>query len=126
MAQSTAGLAARYFFGDLVGGIVLFPIWWYTRGVMVAGKGALGAFASADRNLGFSVWLKNLFVPMYGETELSGRIVSFGVRLGVLLFRGIGVLAWGIAGILMLFVHLVALPVAVIGILYHGLGWIAS
>ena len=126
MAQSTAGLAAKYFFGDLVGGIVLFPVWWYTRGLLVAAKGAAGAFASANRNIGFTVWLKNLFVPMYGETELSGRLVSFGVRLGVLGFRGLGVLAWGTTGILMFFVHLVALPLAVIGILYHGLGWIVS
>lgn len=126
MAQSTAGLAAKYFLGDLVGGIVLFPVWWYTRGLLLAAKGAAGAFASADRTIGFSVWLKNLFVPMYGETELSGRLVSFGVRSAVLAFRGIGVLAWGVSGILLFLLHLVALPLSVIGILYHGLGWIIA
>ncbi|TAK03605.1 hypothetical protein EPO34_00380 [Patescibacteria group bacterium] len=126
MAQSTAGLAARYFFGDLIGGIVLFPVWWYTRGLMIAARGAMGAFASANRAIGFTVWLKNLFVPMYGETELSGKLVSFVVRLGVLAFRGVGVLAWGTTGIVMFFVHLLALPLSIIGILYNGLGWFIS
>ena len=126
MAQSNAGLAMRYFFGDFIGGIVLFPVWWYTRGLLVALNGAVGAFASANRNIGFTVWLKNLFVPMYGETELSGRLVSFAVRLGVLVFRGLGVLLWGTTGILLFFVHAFALPLSILGILYYGLGALAS
>ncbi|OGL66384.1 hypothetical protein A2856_01680 [Candidatus Uhrbacteria bacterium RIFCSPHIGHO2_01_FULL_63_20] len=126
MAQSNAGLAIKYFFGDFVGGVVLFPVWWYTRGLMQAGRWAVGAFSSANRTLGWSIWAKNLFVPMYGETEWSGRIISFGVRFTMLIVRGVGVLVWGVGALALFVFYLIAPPLAVIGILYNAVGSIAS
>jgi hypothetical protein len=120
MAQSAAGLAVKYFVGDLVGGIVLFPVWWYTRGLDLMVAWTRGAFASANRTLGFGIWVKNLFVPMYGETELSGRLVSFSIRLFMIVARGIGVLAWGLLACLALAGYAVALPLAVIGIFFNA------
>ena len=122
MAQSAAGLMLKYFVGDLIGGIVLFPVWWYSRGLALMAHWTSQSFATANRSLGWSLWAKNLFVPMYGETELSGRLVSFAVRLMMIVVRGIGVLAWSAAAGLAFFAYLVALPVAVIGVLYHGAG----
>jgi hypothetical protein len=75
-----------------------------------------------DAWLGFSVWLRNMFVPMYGETQLSGRAISFLVRLMVIAVRGIAVLAWTIIALAVFAAYLLLLPAAVLGIFFHGQG----
>lgn len=122
MAQSAAGLAVKSFVGDLLGGIVLFPVWWYTRGLATMADWTSHSFSTANRSLGWSLWAKNLFVPMYGETDWTGKLVSFGVRFAMIVVRGIGVLAWSAGAGLAFGAYLVALPLAVVGLLYHGAG----
>jgi len=39
--------------------------------------------------LGVLLWLKNLFVPMFGQHDWQGRLVSFLIRLVQLIARGI-------------------------------------
>ena len=62
---------------------------------------------------GIQIWLKNFFVPMYGQTDLAGRLVSVWMRCVVLVgrlsaiaveavLRAIGILAWIAAPILFL------------------------
>lgn len=40
----------------------------------------------------FRIWIRNFFVPMYGQHDWSGRIVSFFMRLVVLIGRLIALL----------------------------------
>lgn len=39
--------------------------------------------------LGVLLWLRNLFVPMFGQHDWQGRLVSFLIRLVQLIARGI-------------------------------------
>ena len=39
--------------------------------------------------MGVLLWLKNLFVPMFGQHDWQGRLVSFLIRLVQLIARGI-------------------------------------
>jgi hypothetical protein len=124
MPSSGTTLAIRYFFVDFLGGIMAFPLWWYTRGLASAVSWVGRSVKTASATLGFNVWVKNLFVPMYGESQLSGRLISFFIRLVMIVVLGIGVAAWTLVAGLLFLVYLVALPAAVLGILFHAGGLI--
>lgn len=124
MPPSGTVLAARYFFVDFLGGIAAFPLWWYTRGLALAVAWVGRTVRGASAALGFGVWVKNVFVPMYGEYQWSGRIISFFIRLIMIIVLGIGVAAWSLAALLLFAVYLVALPAAVLGILFHAGGMV--
>ncbi len=119
MGQQTPLLVLRYFFIDFFGGIVGFPVWWYTRGVALmfawAARSVQGQFVS----LGLGVWMKNLFVPMYGATDIWGKIISFGIRLFMIVFRSIVLVGWIVIVIAVLIAYLVSLPLATLGTLFH-------
>ena len=40
------------------------------------------------------LWLRNLFVPMFGQVDWQGRIVSFFMRLINAIIRGIILFLW--------------------------------
>ncbi|MDP3794193.1 MAG: hypothetical protein Q8R07_05620 [Candidatus Uhrbacteria bacterium] len=84
---SRTGSIAKYFFIDLFGSVVYFPAWWYTKGFF----GVLRYFGQALSyrwtSYQFRIWLKNFFVPMYGQEDWSGRLVSVFMRFFVLLGR---------------------------------------
>ncbi len=120
MASSNLGLAARYFFSDSVGGVVRFPFWWYTRGLAQAADRASASVARAARSLALGVWARNLFVPMYGETGTEGRVISFFVRLAMVLLRGIAVLLWAVLVWTRFGVYALAPAAAAAGLLFHG------
>jgi hypothetical protein len=66
-----------------------FPIWWYSQGWLRFGKLLHGFLSWQSATLGVGVWLKNIFIPMYGQTDFSGRLISFFIRLVQVIFRGI-------------------------------------
>ncbi len=122
MAQNIALIGIKYFFVDLVGGVLSFPVWWYTRGLKLAARFCFGSIKNQWLGLGLSVWLKNLFVPMYGETAISGRIISFFMRIAVLIGKGVLFIIWSIVMVLLFVVYLLVLPFVVLNIIYHA--WI--
>jgi hypothetical protein len=63
------------------------------------------------QSAGLSVWLANFFVPMYGQHDLAGRLVSVVMRFVVLVGRSIGLFVEAI-GYLILLVTWVFLPTA--------------
>ncbi len=119
MEKSSASLAVTYFFKDFLGGIAFFPLWWFTRGLKMVAARAFHSVQEASAYLGLGVWVKNLFVPMYGDTSWQGKIISFFVRLAMIIIRGMGVIAWTIFAFLLLIAYVVSLPLAIIGALYH-------
>jgi len=65
-----------------------FPLWWYTVGLAKTVRGIGHFYHEAETELGFLVWLKNIFVPMYGQYDFAGRLISFIIRLVQVVFRG--------------------------------------
>lgn len=122
MAQSTATLSARYFFVDLLGGIIAFPVWWYTVGFVHMAAWAAHSVRNVSRNLGLSIWVRNLFVPMYGEHGIEGRLISFFMRLVMIIGRGMGVLVWSVIVWTTFALYLVAPAACVFGLLFHAAG----
>lgn len=79
---------------QILGEILYFPIWWYSVGFGRLVKGVWRFWRNQEINLGFSVWAKNLFVPMYGQRDFAGRLISFLIRLVQIIFRGAVLLLW--------------------------------
>ncbi len=94
------------FFLDLV----YFPVWWYSLGTKRAFLSCTGLIADANSNLAPGLWLKNIFVPMFGQTDWQGRITSFFMRLINVIGRGFGLLVWTTV-VWILFVLWLTIPV---------------
>ena len=76
--------------------------------------------------IGFTVWTSNVFVPMYGDSAWSGRLISFVVRLLMILVLGMAIIAWSAFACLLFVFYLLALPAAVLGMLFHAGGILAT
>jgi len=92
---------------QILGEILYFPIWWYTVGFVRLVKGAWRFLSNQEINLGFSVWLKNIFVPMYGQRDIASRLISFVMRSVQIIARGIVLIFWLIIVVLILILWLI-------------------
>ena len=124
--MSPSSLAFKYFFIDLFGGIVRFPFWWYSKGLFSMVTWGVQSVKSYGKSIAFGVWIKNIFVPMFGQQDWQSRIISFFMRAFQILFRSFTLFIWSIVMIVLLIVY-VSLPVFVAGnLLFHFIGVLAS
>jgi hypothetical protein len=79
---------------QILGEILYFPVWWYSVGFGRLLKGSWRFWRDREKSLGFGIWLKNIFVPMYGQRDIASRIISFLVRLVQIIFRGLILVFW--------------------------------
>lgn len=79
---------------EAIGDIIYFPVWWYSRGLILAVQWSLNLFKSGNAILGPGLWLKNIFVPMFGQYDWRGRIISFFMRLANVIGRGLALVVW--------------------------------
>lgn len=92
--------------------IVYFPLWWYTTGARRALLWCAARVGDANSQLAPGLWLKNIFVPMFGQSDLQGRLMSFFMRLMNVILRSIALLFW-MFGVSLLFFGWILLPVGV-------------
>jgi hypothetical protein len=93
MAKS-ANISGLGIFSDILKDIVFFPFWWYSVGLFNISKGLVSFIANKERSLGLGVWIKNIFVPMFGQRDIQGKIISFFIRLIQIIFRSIFLFFW--------------------------------
>lgn len=74
--------------------LIYFPLWWYTSGVKLAGIFCAQLLRDGNSALAPKLWLKNIFVPMFGQYDWQGRLVSFFMRLVNVIGRSIMLLFW--------------------------------
>ena len=89
--KSRVGAVAQLLVVDLAGSIAWFPVWWYTKGLAKVVQAALGALRYRMQAYSFRVWIRNFFVPMYGQYDWTGRLVSIFMRTVVLIGRVIAI-----------------------------------
>ncbi len=122
MVQNAFVLSVRYFVIDLVWGIIFFPFWWYTRGLARFGIWIWSFLTLERQSLSIGIWVKNLFVPMYGTHDIAGRLISIFMRLVQIIGRTFLLGIWSVL-LFALFILYLCLPVlVVIQILYHVVG----
>ncbi|MFA5886645.1 MAG: hypothetical protein WC863_02580 [Patescibacteria group bacterium] len=95
---------------QILGEILYFPIWWYSVGLMLLLKNLVKFWRGQEKALGFSIWLKNIFVPMYGQRDMASRIISFIMRLIQIIFRGAVLLVWFLVVLFILVAWLLSFP----------------
>ncbi len=95
---------------QILGEILYFPVWWYSVGFIRTVKSVFRFWSAREESLGFSVWLKNIFVPMYGQRDIASRVISFVMRLIQVIFRGLILLFW-LAVILAILIIWLAFPI---------------
>lgn len=87
MKNSVTYNTLHFILVKIIWDIVYFPIWWYTKGFCNALRWFGHNIKSVEENLSLIIWLKHMFVPMYGQYSIAGRIISFFMRIVVLSYR---------------------------------------
>ena len=104
---------------DFLLAVAYWPLWWYSVGLGRLLRGVGHFLRDRQINLGITVWLKNLFTPMYGQRDFVSRLISFLVRLFQIIFRSCGLLFWLILCLVLIIVWLVAPLLAIYALIYQ-------
>lgn len=99
--------------GQLIGDLLYFPIWWYTKGFVKVIRWAEKYLAARLQANGLLIWLKNIFVPMYGQRDWAGVLISFFTRLVQIIVRAIMMIFWLTLTLTLVMLWLIA-PVIII------------
>lgn len=87
--------------------ILYAPLWWYSRGIVYWAKKCQVWFRGGNEALAPGLWLKNLFIPMFGQYDWQGRLISFFIRLVQVIARGFVLGVWGIICIILFLLWMV-------------------
>jgi len=83
-------------FLQLVVDVFYAPVWWYSQGLLWFFRKVIASIRETANAAGLGIWVKNILVPMYGQYDIWGRIVSFIVRFANIIGRALWVLIWTI------------------------------
>ena len=100
--------------------IVYFPLWWYTGGAKHALLYCVDLMRGANATLAPGLWLKNIFVPMFGQYDWQGRLVSIFIRLANVIFRAIALFLW-LFVVIFIFILWMIFPLVVVGMLLNSI-----
>lgn len=93
--------------------VVYFPIWWYTKGLKRHLLFVWHSIVRLNRNLSLGLMFKNIGKPMFGQYDRAGRIISFFMRLLLLLTRTFVFILFSLFYILLLIAWII-LPVIIV------------
>ena len=79
---------------DTIKDIIRFPLWWYSKGFIRVVYIIKDNIIWGEEALAIRIWIKNLFRPMYGQYDWTGKIISFFMRLVQIIIRSILLLIW--------------------------------
>lgn len=104
---------------DEIKEILYFPLWWYTKGLLKVINGCWEFIKDFEQTLGFWIWVRNLFVPMFGQRDIAGRLISFGLRLFQIITKGIVLLIIIGLNLIFIIIWLVLPPFVLYQIFIH-------
>ena len=87
-------LIAQRMILDFLLHIIYFPLWWYTGGLKHVFLYCVEMLRTGNSYLVPGLWLKNIFVPMFGQSDWQGRIVSVFMRFINVIGRSVGLFIW--------------------------------
>lgn len=94
MKQTFAFRLSALFLVETIGDFCWFPIWWYTIGLVRCVRRALTSLTRREQTLGVRFWIATLFQPMYGQTDIQSRVISFIFRILILVVRVALLASW--------------------------------
>lgn len=107
MAQNPVTQALKFVLIDLIGDVFYFPVWWYTEGLRKIVRFSLNQIRDMEKSLALRVWLANFFVPMYGQYDWQGRLISVFMRFAQIIYRIIVIIFWSILIALLFLIYLI-------------------
>ncbi|MEA3398402.1 MAG: hypothetical protein U9R06_01520 [Patescibacteria group bacterium] len=113
MITNNAALYGAKIFAEIGRDILFFPIWWYSKGLLLVGKKLVIFISNRQKSLGLLVWIKNIHRPMYQQYDWQGMLISFFMRLVMIFFRSLLMFFWLIIAII-IFIFWLLLPIIVI------------
>ncbi|MFA5134378.1 MAG: hypothetical protein WC505_01165 [Patescibacteria group bacterium] len=123
MSDNVLIATLKYIAIEILWDIVYFPIWWYSKGLVRIGRYCLeSAEFHVSRRLALGVWLRSMFKPMYGDYTKEGRIISFFMRVVVLVWKLIATVLWMCVLALIFFCWILLPFIIVYYILYQVFG----
>ena len=117
--RSVAVEYPKFLIADILGSVLRFPMWWYGEGIVHLSGWIARQLAFRWKSYGFVIWMKNLFVPMYGQYDLAGRLVSFVMRIAVLIGRAIGLFVEAVGYLVVLLAYVAAPVVATLLFIFN-------
>lgn len=94
MLHNNQALYSMKILGEIILSVLLFPVWWFTRGLFSVMDIAVAFISNRQQGLSLVVWAKNIFTPMYGQYDIPGRLISFFMRLFQIIARSIIMVIW--------------------------------
>ena len=98
----------KYVIINLIGDILYWPIWWYSKGLIKTGLFCLNAIKQQEERLAVGIWIKNIFTPMFGQDDIEGRLISFFARIIQIIARAIVLVIWVVYYLALFLVWLIA------------------
>ncbi|MFH1509401.1 MAG: hypothetical protein ABIE68_04515 [bacterium] len=86
MKNSAFSHSVKYLSLNLVGDVLNFPIWWYTKGFLRLLKFVGKQLVYFEKILGLLIKIKNLFKPMFQDYTFAGLVIGIIIRTFVLTF----------------------------------------
>lgn len=108
-------MIVQLFFTRILG----LPFWWYGRGLRATAQIFLDSVRRMYKSLALDVWIKNLFIPMYGDTSFVGRSISFVIRLVMIVVRTIVLVIFSIAMLVIFIGYVFVLPFTIVSLIYY-------
>lgn len=99
--------------------IIYFPVWWYGAGTYRVLQIIFGQVREQAAAVNLGILVRNLFVPMFGQYDIWGRIISAGVRLVHFAILFIYAVLWTILLIILLLIWLILPFFILYNILLH-------
>lgn len=106
MAQSTTTRATTFILRELVGELLYFPVWWYTRGLAGTARSLVNRWYGLLNRLSLVILLRNMGKPMYGDYTRTGKIISFVFRVILVVVRLVIIAIWTIISLVALLLWL--------------------
>ena len=120
MVANAAWAATKYILVEVVLDVVYFPIWWYSVGFVKLLRMCAERLANTARNLALGIWVRNMFTPMFGQYDWQGRMISFMMRVVMLVYKLVVFFVW-ILLLLILIAVWIAGPIAIVWYLLYQL-----
>lgn len=89
LKQNIFFVAGKSILVDLIGDVIYFPIWWYTAGFFQVLKNFARNIKSMASQLALRLLVLNIFKPMFAQYDRAGRIISFFMRIVILVGRAV-------------------------------------
>jgi hypothetical protein len=118
LTQNSAAYSIKIL-AEIIGDILYFPIWWYSRGLVDAVMGLANFLSNKQKAWALLVWIKNIFKPMYAQRDWQGVLISIFMRLVQIFFRAIIMLGWSLFAMIGLLFWIALPPLVFFEIIYQ-------